>query len=95
MFTVSKIIKKKSIGVDSMRFSSYGSKGKKEEQTKDGRAAKVLTGDGAEIQVVPDHLLELVVQGAFLELQAEVVTQISIQHLTWRKRHRHLGQCDN
>ena len=42
----------------------------------------ILTGNGAQVQVVPDHLLELMVQGALLKLQAEVVTQISIQHLT-------------
>lgn len=38
----------------------------------------VLTGDGTEIQVVSYHLLELVVQGAFLELQAEVVAQVRV-----------------
>ncbi len=43
---------------------------------------KLLTGNGAQVQVVPDHLLELMVQGALLKLQAEVVTQIGIQHLT-------------
>lgn len=50
------------------------------------RLRKLLTGNGAQVQVVPDHLLELMVQGALLKLQAEVVTQISIQHLTWGKR---------
>lgn len=43
--------------------------------------ALLLTGNGAQVQVVPDHLLELVVQRTFLELQAEVVTQVCIQHL--------------
>jgi len=43
---------------------------------------RLLTGNGAQVQVVPDHLLELVVQRALLKLQAEVVTQISVQHLT-------------
>lgn len=46
------------------------------------RLWKLLTGNGAQVQVVPDHLLELMVQGALLKLQAEVVTQIRIQHLT-------------
>lgn len=46
----------------------------------------VLTGNGTQVQVVPDHLLQLVVQGAFLKLQTEVVTQISIQHLAWGGR---------
>lgn len=43
---------------------------------------RLLTGNGAQVQVVPDHLLELVVQGALLKLQAEVVMQIGVQHLT-------------
>lgn len=79
----------------------YGSKGKKQKTDKGWvglwgpRPVEILTGDGAKVQVVSDHLLEFMVQGAFLELQAEVVTQISIQHLTWRKRQRHLGQCNN
>lgn len=38
----------------------------------------VLTGNGTEVQVVSYHLLELVVQGSFLELQAEVVAQIRV-----------------
>lgn len=38
----------------------------------------VLTGNGAQVQVISDHLLELVVQRAFLELQAEVMTQIRV-----------------
>lgn len=46
------------------------------------RPWKLLTGNGAQVQVVPDHLLELMVQGALLKLQAEVVTQVGIQHLT-------------
>lgn len=48
----------------------------------------VLTGNGTQVQVVPDHLLQLVVQGAFLKLQTEVVTQISIQHLAWGGREK-------
>lgn len=43
--------------------------------------AQILTGNRAQVQVVPDHLLKLVVQGTLLELQAEVVMQIGIQHL--------------
>lgn len=46
----------------------------------------ILTGNSAQVQVISDHLLELVVQRAFLELQAEVVTQICVQHLTCRER---------
>lgn len=49
------------------------------------QAAGLLTGDGSQVQVVPDHLLQFVVQGALLKLQAEVVTQISVQHLTCRE----------
>lgn len=45
----------------------------------------LLTGNGSQVQVVPDHLLEFMVQGALLKLQAEVVTQISVQHLTCRE----------
>lgn len=45
-------------------------------------ACTVLTGDGTKVQVVSDHLLELVVQGAFLELQAEVMAQVRVQHFT-------------
>lgn len=59
------------------------------EQTPSGgvrqQQAGLLTGNGSQVQVVPDHLLELVVQGALLKLQAEVVTQISVQHLTCRE----------
>lgn len=54
----------------------------REERLRCPRLWKLLTGNGAQVQVVPDHLLELMVQGALLKLQAEVVTQISIQHLT-------------
>lgn len=39
---------------------------------------RVLTGDGTKVQVVSYHLLELVVQGAFLELQAEVMAQVRV-----------------
>lgn len=39
---------------------------------------RVLTGDGTEVQVVSYDLLELVVQGAFLELQAEVMAQVRV-----------------
>lgn len=46
---------------------------------------RLLTGNGPQVQVVPDHLLQLVVQGALLELQAEVVTQIRVQHLPCRE----------
>lgn len=49
---------------------------------RDARLRRLLTGNGAQVQVVPDHLLELMVQGTLLKLQAEVVTQIGIQHLT-------------
>lgn len=45
----------------------------------------VLTGNGSQVQVVPDHLLEFMVEGALLELQAEVVTQIRVQHLPCRE----------
>lgn len=59
------------------------------EQTPSGgvrqQQAGILTGNGSQVQVVPDHLLEFVVQGALLKLQAEVVTQISVQHLTCRE----------
>lgn len=48
-------------------------------------SGRVLTGNGSQVQVVPDHLLEFMVQGALLKLQAEVVTQISVQHLTCRE----------
>lgn len=53
-----------------------------ERRRKGPRLRKLLTGNGAQVQVVPNHLLELMVQGALLKLQAEVVTQISIQHFT-------------
>lgn len=53
--------------------------------------ALLLTGNGAQVQVVPDHLLELVVQRTFLELQAEVVTQVCIQNLACGEE-KHLGQ---
>lgn len=52
----------------------------------------ILTRNSAQVEVVPDHLLEFMVEGTLLKLQAEVVTQISIQHLTWRKGKRNLGQ---
>lgn len=45
----------------------------------------LLTGNGSQVQVVPDHLLEFMVEGALLELQAEVVTQIRVQHLPCRE----------
>lgn len=54
----------------------------RERQLRCLRPWKLLTGNSAQVQVVPDHLLELMVQGALLKLQAEVVTQISVQHLT-------------
>lgn len=40
----------------------------------------VLTGDGAQVEVVPDDLLELVVQRALLKLQTEVVAQVRVQY---------------
>lgn len=43
-----------------------------------------LTGDGAEVQVVPDDLLQLVVHRAFLEAQVEVVAQVLVYHASWR-----------
>lgn len=43
-----------------------------------------LTGDGAEVQVVPDDLLQLVVHRAFLEAQVEVVAQVLVDHASWR-----------
>lgn len=55
----------------------------------------LLTGDGAQVKVVPDHLLELVIQGALLKLQAEVVPQISVQHLTWGRGERNLHQFND
>lgn len=50
-----------------------------------GGGLLLLTGNGPQVQVVPDHLLEFMVQGALLKLQAEVVTQVSVQHLTCRE----------
>lgn len=58
----------------------------RERRLKGPRLRKLLTGNGTQVQVVPNHLLELMVQGALLKLQTEVVTQISIQHFTWRER---------
>lgn len=43
-----------------------------------------LTGDGAEVQVVPDDLLQLVVHRALLEAQVEVVAQVLVYHASWR-----------
>lgn len=48
----------------------------------------VLTGDGAQVEVVPYDLLELVVQRALLELQAEVVAQVRVQYFTCKNRGR-------
>lgn len=59
-----------------------GQQGDREWRLRRPKLQRLLTGNGAQIQVVPDHLLELMVQGALLELQAEVVTQISVQHFT-------------
>lgn len=57
----------------------------KDKQTGGGlRLSELLTGNGTQVQVVSDHLLELMVQGALLKLQAEVVMQVNVQHLTWR-----------
>lgn len=50
-----------------------------------GWGVGLLTGNGSQVQVVPDHLLQFMVQGALLKLQAEVVTQIGVQHLTCRE----------
>lgn len=46
----------------------------------------VLTGDGAQVEVVPYDLLELMVQRTLLKLQTEVVAQVRVQHFTYRKR---------
>lgn len=43
---------------------------------------EVLTRDGAKVEVVPYDLLELVIQGALLKLQTEVVTQVCVQNFT-------------
>lgn len=43
-----------------------------------------LTGDGAEVEVIPDDLLQLVVHRAFLEAQVEVVAQVLVYHAPWR-----------
>ena len=55
----------------------------------------LLTGNGAQVKVVPDHLLELMIQGALLKLQTEVVPQISVQHLTWRRGERNMHHFDS
>lgn len=49
----------------------------------------VLTGDGAEVQVVPDDLLQLVVHRALLEAQAEVAAQVLVQHAPCRHTEGH------
>lgn len=45
-----------------------------------------LTGDGAQVEVVPDDLLQFVVHRSFLEAQAEVVTQVFVYHASWSDR---------
>lgn len=45
-----------------------------------------LTGDSAEVEVVPDDLLQLVVHRAFLEAQVEVVSQVLVDHSPWRSK---------
>lgn len=45
-----------------------------------------LTGDGAEVEVVPDDLLQLVVHRALLEAQVEVVAQVLVYHAPWRRK---------
>lgn len=42
-----------------------------------------LTGNGAQVEVVPDDLLQLVVQRAFLEAQVEVAAQVLVDHAPW------------
>lgn len=46
----------------------------------------VLTGDGAQVEVVPYDLLQLVVQRALLKLETEVVAQVRVQHFTCSNR---------
>ena len=55
----------------------------------------LLTGDGAQVQVVSDHLLQLVVQGTLLELQAKVVAQVRVQNFAGGERERgtHTRTC--
>lgn len=45
-----------------------------------------LTGDSAEVEVVPDDLLQLVVHRALLEAQVEVVPQVLVYHAPWRRK---------
>lgn len=54
----------------------------------DGRAVQELTWDGAQVEVVPYDLLELVVQRALLKLQTEVVAQVRVQHFTCKGKGR-------
>lgn len=43
-----------------------------------------LTGHSAEVEVVPDDLLQLVVQRAFLESQAEVAAEVFVNDAPYR-----------
>lgn len=57
-------------------------------------AAAELTGNGAQVEVVPYDLLELVVQRALLKLQTEVVAQVRIQHFTCNNKGRkEVSEC--
>lgn len=51
-------------------------------------AVQELTWDGAQVEVVPYDLLELVVQRALLKLQTEVVAQVRVQHFTCKGKGR-------
>lgn len=51
-----------------------------------------LTGDGAEVEVVPDDLLQLVVHRALLEAQVEVMPQVLIDHAPWRRKTEREGE---
>lgn len=54
-----------------------------------------LTGDGAEVEVVPDDLLQLVVHRALLEAQVEVVAQVLVYHAPWRRKRKRGRRVSN
>ena len=49
------------------------------------RDGGVLTGDGAEVEVVPDDLLQLVVHRVLLEAQVQVSSQVLVDDAPWRE----------
>lgn len=59
--------------------------GEKKQKNKNHSGGE-LTGDGAEVEVVPDDLLQLVVHRALLEAQVEVVAQVLVYHAPWRRK---------